>query len=338
MKRKHFKLGIILIALMALLAGMLAVAVYEIGGTQKKGDAIVFRIENGASAGQIVSKLVDEGLVRNPSLFRALLRLSGADRKLKAGTYGIDTGASMLDIMALLSEGKVLQIEVTIPEGSTASAIGLILEKAGICSQKSFLAAAANPALAERAGLPGHDFEGFLFPDTYMFPAAVSADTVVIAMAENFFKRLETIAPGVTLDRTRLRDDVILASIVEREYGVPEEAGLMASVFRNRIAIGMALQSCATVVYIITEKQGKPHPSVVYYSDLAIKDPYNTYIHRGLPPGPISNPGETALRAVFNSPESDYLYFRLIDSSSRQHRFSRTFEEHAGETIPVKGF
>jgi UPF0755 protein len=139
-------------------------------------------------------------------------------------------------------------------------------------------------------------------------------------------------------DKPRLRENVILASIVEREYGVPQEAGLMASVFRNRLAIGMALQSCATVVYIITEKQDKPHPSVVYYSDLAIKDPYNTYIHRDLPPGPISNPGETALSAVFNSPKSDYLYFRLIDSSSRQHRFSKTFEEHAGETIPVKGF
>lgn len=338
MKRKYFKLGIILVALMALIAVLVAVAITEIRGTQKKGSAMVLRIENGASAGEIASMLVDEGLIRNPSLFRALLRLSGADRKLKAGTYSIDTGASMLDIIALLSEGKVLQIQVTIPEGFTARAIGLILEKSGICSQKSFLAAAANPALAERAGLPGHDFEGFLFPDTYIFPAAASAETVVIAMAGNFFEKLETIAPGGALDKARLRDDVILASIVEREYGVPQEAGLMASVFRNRIAIGMALQSCATVVYIITEKQGKPHPSVVYYSDLAIEDPYNTYNHRGLPPGPISNPGETALRAVFNSPKSDYLYFRLIDSSSRQHRFSKTFEEHTGETIPVKGF
>ena len=338
MRRKNIMLGILIIAFIGLLLAFLTVAMTKMGGTNRAGGAIVFRVENGASAGEIASMLFEKGLIRNPSLFRVLLRLSGADRKLKAGTYSIEAGSSMLDIIILLSEGKVLQIQVTIPEGFTARAIGLILEKAGICSQSSFLAAATDPALAERAGLPGYDFEGFLFPDTYMFPAAASAETIVIAMAANFFEKLENIAPGSAQDKMRLRNDVILASIVEREYGVPQEAGLMASVFQNRIAIGMALQSCATVVYIITEKQGKPHPRVVYYSDLAIKDPYNTYIHRGLPPGPISNPGETALRAVFNSPKSDYLYFRLIDSSSRQHRFSRTFEEHAGETIPVKGF
>jgi UPF0755 protein len=100
----------------------------------------------------------------------------------------------------------------------------------------------------------------------------------------------------------------------------------------------MALQSCATIVYIITEKQLKPHPQVVHYSDLEIPDPYNSYIHRGLPPGPISNPGETALRAVFNSPQSDYLYFRVIENSEGTHKFSKTFEEHTGEAIPVKGF
>ncbi|MDP2792210.1 MAG: endolytic transglycosylase MltG [Rectinemataceae bacterium] len=330
--------GILLIGIVALFAAVLFVVLPSIRGTQQTGSPHILRIEKGSTAGDIASLLEDEGLIGSRALFRALLKLSGAERKLKAGSYSIAEGSSIPAIIAMLSEGRTLQLTVTIPEGSTARSIGLILEKAGICSQSSFLSAATDPGLAERAGLPAHNFEGFLFPDTYSFPADAQADSIVLAMARNFFERLESITPGAANNKMQLRDNVILASVVEREYGVPEEAGLMASVFRNRLAIGMALQSCATVVYIITEKQGKPHPSVVYYSDLAIKDPYNSYLNRGLPPGPISNPGETALRAVFNSPKSDYLYFRLIDSSSRQHRFSKTFEEHTGETIPVKGF
>ncbi|PKL05893.1 MAG: endolytic transglycosylase MltG [Spirochaetae bacterium HGW-Spirochaetae-9] len=338
MKGKTLVLRILLIAFAVLLAATLFIGLQGLRGIQKKGEVILLRVEKGFTADDVASLLMENGLIRNRWLFRALLQLGGADRKLKAGTYSVETGTSMLDIIGMLSKGRTLQIQVTIPEGLTARSIGIILEKAGICSQSSFLVAAADQDLAKKAGLPGKNFEGFLFPDTYSFPADAPADTVVLAMARNFSEKLEKIAPGAMIDTVKLREKVILASIVEREYGVPQEAGLIASVFQNRLAIGMALQSCATVVYIITEKQGKPHPSVVYYADLAVQDPYNSYIHRGLPPGPISNPGETALNAVFNSPESDYLYFRLIDSSSRQHRFSKTFEEHAGETIPVKGF
>lgn len=338
MTGRNLKRGILLIGIVALLAIAITVMLPSIRGKQQTGSPQILRIEKGSSAGDVASLLAAEGLIGNRFVFQALLKLSGAERKLKAGTYSIAKGSSMLTIISMLSEGKTLQLTATIPEGSTARSIGLILEKAGICSQSSFLSAANDPRLAERAGLPAPDFEGFLFPDTYSFPADAQADSIVLAMAHNFFERLEKIAPGAAKNKTQLRDSVILASIVEREYGLPQEASLIASVFRNRLAIGMALQSCATVVYIITEKQGKPHPSVVYYSDLAIKDPYNSYLNRGLPPGPISNPGETALRAVFNSPKSDYLYFRLMDSSSRQHRFSKTFEEHSGETIPVKGF
>ncbi|HWR10910.1 MAG TPA: endolytic transglycosylase MltG [Rectinemataceae bacterium] len=300
--------------------------------------AKVLRIEKGYTAGDVASLLRAEGLIRNRLVFQIYLRVSGADRKLKAGTYKIVQGTSLPSLVAALTQGKTLQIQVTIPEGSTARAIARILDKAGICGQEDFLAAVGNSALTARAGIPGATFEGFLFPDTYLFSENSDAEMIALAMAQTFFRKLGKILPGRKPDDKRLYEAVILASIVEREYGVEEEAGLIASVFKNRLAIDMALQSCATVVYIITEKQRKPHPKVVHYVDLEIDDPYNTYIHRGLPPGPISNPGETSLRAVFNSPESDYLYFRLIEDSEGLHKFSKTFQEHTGEAIPVKGF
>jgi len=139
-------------------------------------------------------------------------------------------------------------------------------------------------------------------------------------------------------DAAELNRRIIIASIVEREYRVPEEAAVMAGVFYNRLDIGMALQSCATVEYVITEIQGRPHPEQLFNRDLEIRDPYNTYIRPGLPPGPISAPGETALKAAFIPESTEYLYFRLIDTGAGRHYFSRTLDDHirAG-ALYVKG-
>jgi UPF0755 protein len=125
-----------------------------------------------------------------------------------------------------------------------------------------------------------------------------------------------------------LNNMVILASIVEREYRRGEEAPLMAGVFSNRLGIGMALQSCATVEYIITEIQDRPHPEVLSTRDTEIRDPYNTYIRPGLPPGPICAPGKVALRAALFPEKSNFLYFRLVDEASGKHYFSRTLDDH----------
>jgi UPF0755 protein len=171
--------------------------------------------------------------------------------------------------------------------------------------------------------------EGYLYPDTYLFPPAYPASRVVTAMADTFFIRLKEIRDDIlSLSPEELNRRVIIASIVEREYRVNEEAALMAGVFYNRLEIGMALQSCATVEYVITEIQGRPHPEVLYTRDTEIRDPYNTYIRPGLPPGPISAPGKVALEAAFNPAASDYLYFRLVDSASGQHYFSKNLDDH----------
>jgi UPF0755 protein len=148
-------------------------------------------------------------------------------------------------------------------------------------------------------------------------------------MADNFFSRVEKMDERImSMSPEELNKLVILASIVEREYRLDEEAPLMAGVFKNRLDIGMALQSCATVEYVITEIQGKPHPEVLSTRDTEIRDPYNTYMRPGLPPGPIASPGAVALKAVLNPTKSDYLYFRLIEADSGRHYFSRTLDDH----------
>jgi UPF0755 protein len=171
--------------------------------------------------------------------------------------------------------------------------------------------------------------EGYLYPDTYLFPPGYPAVKVIQTMADTFFARIGEIdQKAETMSSDKLNRMVILASIVEREYRLDEEAPLMAGVFFNRMEIGMALQSCATVEYVITEIQGRPHPEVLLTRDTEIRDPYNTYIRPGLPPGPICAPGATALRAVFSPAQSDYLYFRLVDPASGRHYFSQTLDDH----------
>jgi len=332
------KAVVLTISLSAILILFAAFALLLISCPQKNAVGKVIKIESGASVGEVAVMLKKEGIIRSQSLFRIFLRLSGSDKKIQAGTYKFKPGIGLAEIIDMLRNGKTATVQVTIPEGSTTRAIAEILDKAGVCKKQEFILSAGNTSLAKNAGLPAGNFEGFLFPDTYFFPENENPETIILAMSQNFFMRLARITGGLEVKPRELFDKVVLASIVEREYRVPSEAKLIASVFMNRLKIGMALQSCATVVYVITEKLGKPHPSVVHYTDLAIKDPYNTYLHRGLTPGPISNPGETALRAVFNPQKSDYLYFRLMDSSDGSHKFSKTFEEHVQESIPVKGF
>jgi UPF0755 protein len=213
-----------------------------------------------------------------------------------------------------------------------------------VCGADEFLAAASSREILDAYHVPGAGMEGYLFPDTYLFPLAYPAPMVIRAMADNFFRRLREITPEAgtpsmsAIPPIELNSRIIIASIVEREYRVPEEAALMAGVFYNRLRINMALQSCATVEYVITEIQGRPHPEVLYNRDIEIRDPYNTYVYAGLPPGPISAPGETALKAAFDPTPSNYLYFRLTDPEAGSHYFSRTLDDHirAG-ALYVKG-
>ena len=184
-------------------------------------------------------------------------------------------------------------------------------------------------------GLPCHfllvlhgSLEGFLFPDTYFFTEGMAVDSIIETLVDNFFAKIGDIPSLKGLSPEKLKERVILASIVEREYQVADEAPLIASVFQNRIDGGIGLYSCATIEYILTEIEGRPHPDRISYDDLKIDSPYNTYKWAALPPTPISNPGLIALRAVADPPETDYYYFVLTDPSTGSHTFSKDFKGH----------
>jgi len=235
----------------------------------------------------------------------------------------------MVDVHDLLVAGYQEQVKLTIPEGWTLKKIARYMEDKGIADREDFLEAASSPSLLDQFGIPAENLEGYLFPDTYFFPRGYPAYGVVEEMVENFFRRLADIAPeALQWDRERLHRRVIMASIVEREYRRSEEAPLIASVFYNRLDYNIGLESCATLGYIITDIQDKPHPEFLSAEDKRIDSPYNTYRWAGLPPGPISSPGAVALEAAFHPADTGYYYFVLKNPETGEHYFSEDLKEH----------
>lgn len=298
-------------------------------------DTLIFSVPRGESARIIINNLAKKSLVR--STFFAYYYSRFLNLSLKAGTYRLSPAMSTSAILRLIAQGKQEYSRVTVPEGFSLIKIALHLEKEGIVSSTAFLEAARNLSVLSEYGLPGKNAEGFLFPDTYFFPYQTDASLIVEIMVDTFFGKLAALQ-GVPADAEEVYEKVILASIIEREYRVASEAALISSVFSNRLKIGMGLQSCATIEYIITEIQGKPHPLRLMDSDLAIPSEYNTYLWAGLPPGPISSPGLVALAAAFNPAETHYLYFRLTDTEEGTHSFTRSLDEHiqAGSQLVLK--
>ena len=300
---------------------------------------VEFRVNRGISLSAVSKDLKNARIIPSSKIFILFLRILGADTTIKPGLYQFDPFLPPIEVARKLIHGDIVTEKIVIPEGRTAKQTALLLEERGIVSSDIFMQRVNDPELAASLGIPSSSCEGYLYPDTYFLEKNSDPDNVIRLMVSNFKKTVKKIAEakGDQFSSETLYKKVILASIIEREYRLPEDAPLISSVFYNRLARQMPLQSCATVVYVITDHLGRPHPSVVYYNDLKIKDAYNTYIHKGLPPGPISNPGEVSLRAAIYPATTDYLFFRLDDSGSGKHRFSRTLEEHNEIALIPKG-
>jgi UPF0755 protein len=331
----------ILIALVVI--GVLAVfvAFYENSppSASVEPQARLFIVPRGSSAYSVSRRLENEGFIRSADFFTLYLRVTDTAERLEAGTYEIPPRAGMHEIARMMVEGRQALRKITVPEGYTLKDIASILDEAGVCRADDFLAASRDPALLAERGIPGPSAEGYAFPDTYDFPLLSDGSFVLGSMIANFFRSVGREFPeSAALGPEKLSEAVILASIVEREYRIKEEAPRIAGVFMNRLRIGMGLQSCATIVYIISDILGGKRPDVIRVEDLSIKSPYNTYLWAGLPPGPISNPGLVALGAAFRPEKNEYLYFRLTDPAKGAHTFTRSLDEHieAG-VIPVKG-
>ncbi len=282
---------------------------------------VEFAVPPGESFHDIARRLETEGLVVSAWRVRALARVIGADRSIHAGTYLLRRGQPPLSILDELVAGRVLQRRVTVPEGMRAEQIAEVVEDALAVPAAEFLAVVGDSARAARMGARSGTLEGYLFPDTYRFPDGVTAAEVVDAMLARFEDVWRGL-PGARPDGYDRHDLVTLASIVEAETPLGPEKPRVAAVYWNRLDAGWKLQADPTVRYGL----GYWAPRV-YYKQLGIDTPYNTYMREGLPPGPIGSPGEEALAAVL-APLTPCEDFYFVASGNGGHVFSRTKAEH----------
>ena len=282
----------------------------------------LFEVSRGQGSVAVVRNLTNEKLIRSARYFNMLLRLTGRSGKIKAGTYELNDGMSAGEIADVLTLGRVRMINVRVPEGWNNKQIANALVRKGLVkTPEEFLDIAKDPAELSKFGLVGATSEGYLFPDTYSVPFGFPPRKMHELMIKRFFLQLKKAGAPDGISRQDLHQRVILASIVEREAVRASERPVMAQVFLNRLEKGMKLESCATVQYLLK----KPRERLLF-RDLEIQSPYNTYINKGFPPGPISNPGLAALKAAFQPKESPYLFFVL--KPDRSHHFSMTYSEH----------
>jgi len=304
----------------------LAAAPVSPGSSQE----VVFEVPHGAGTATIASALEEQGLIRDRLEFRVLAVLLGWEGRLKAGRFELSPGYSTWQTLRKIGRGEVITVPVTVPEGYTLAQIEeLLVEKGyvqpgGLEAVLEKLASEGEiPFLPEsRWGLI-EPFEGLLFPDTYFFEESTDIETVMRAMAR---RTAEVFTPEFRARADELGftpyEVLTLASIIEKEAAVSEERPVISSVYHNRLDIGMGLEACPTVFYVL----GKPMSEPLFIEDLGVESPYNTYLYAGLPPGPICSPGRESIRAALYPADTDYYYF--VSKNDGTHHFSRTLAEH----------
>lgn len=333
--RKALRYILILIIVgVLIIAGGLG-AIYLVPNTFAQDDGTqVLVIEKGQTGTEIADMLYERGLIRSTQGFKLWLYLSGTNDKLQTGHYQIPNKVTVRELISLLQEGHVESIRVTIPEGYTVGDIAIVLEKNQIMKAKDFLAEAKTfvPYPYMKGTRPAtYPVEGFLFPSTYEIPVGATPREVIQMMADEMNRYLTpAVKKQIQAQHMSIHDFVTLASIVERESLFDADRPTIAGVFKKRLAHGIPLQSDATISYVLGYAKED-----VTIGDTQLQSPYNTYVSKGLPPGPIANPGKKALDAVLHSEDTDYLYF-VADKDGHNH-FSKTYEEHLAEVHKIYG-
>ncbi|MCL6639558.1 MAG: endolytic transglycosylase MltG [Firmicutes bacterium] len=316
-----------------LIAGVLAAAIIgyhallsPVAGPGQAREVTV-TIPPRATAVQVGALLKQSGIIKSPLAFRFYARLQGLDESLKAGEYRISNGLSTPAVLRELVDGRLSLQTVTVPEGYTTAGVAELLAGEGLVDRERFLSAAGNDDFPYDfiSGLPhgSRRLEGYLFPDTYQVARGSGERAVIDLMLSRFEKEIKDLnyeeragQMGLTLHQA-----VTVASMVESEAKVDRERPLIAGVIYNRLKRSMPLQIDATVQYALAG-----HKEKLYYKDLEVDSPYNTYKIKGLPPGPIAMPGRASLIAAVNPVQTDYLYY--VAKPDGTHAFAVTLEEH----------
>ena len=273
-------------------------------------------IARGESAATLASALGTANIVKDPQLLRALLRVSGRAGAIHSGAFRFQYPQNLLTVAyrLIVGDSGIPPVRITFPDGTTARAMAPRVAAALPEISASDFITAAEP------------YEGYLFPDTYIFTADATADSVVATLRDNFDAKLQPLLPAIAASGHSLSDIVIMASIVEKEARTSADKAMVAGILWNRIKLGMPLQTDVVFGYIFGRETYAP--SLV---DLTVDSPYNTYTHKGLPPGPIDSPGLASLEAAINPTPSKYLYY-LADKNGVMH-YATTFAQHEANVV-----
>ncbi len=298
----------------------------------------VFVIQPGESVRSISDRLEQTGLIRNAQTFRTYLLWTGLDTIIQTGTYRLSPAQTGRDIAQMLKSTTLTEVPFSVLPGWRLEEIAASLPTSGLdITPTAFMAAAADPTNAPDFLPAATSAEGFLFPGKYTLLRTTSAEQLVFLLLQSFSSKLTPdLQSGFTSHGLSVFQAVTLASIIQREAIVADEMPMLASVFYNRLGIGMRLQTDPTVQYALgydsVLKTWWTTP--LSLDDLKVDSPYNTYLHPGLPPGPISNPGLAALQAVAAPATSNYFYFQARCDKSGLHNFAETLDQHKQNNCP----
>ncbi len=289
------------------------------------GGDIVFTLEKGRGASPALRSLAREGIIRSPVSLLMAYRLFFSEESLKAGEYRLGFPAGGKDVLIKMFRGEILLHPFTVPEGLTALEIGDLLEGRFAVEPGALESDLRRTGLIADWDSRATDLEGYLFPDTYHFPEDATSREIIEAMVAQFRKTYGKDWKDRTAELgMEIREVVTLASLIEKETARAEERPLVSAVFHNRLRIGMKLDCDPTIIYAL-KLEGRS-VTRLRTRDLKNPSPYNTYLHRGLPPGPICNPGRPALEAALRPADEAFLFF--VSRNDGTHVFSRSFKEH----------
>ena len=286
-------------------------------------EKVVIEITNGLGLKDIAQRLEESRVITSGEVFIIYVLFKGVGSRLQAGEYEFQPGATISSVAKKLVIGDIVVRKITIPEGLNINEIGELLEKEGVVSKKEFMIRASSVEFTEE--LLGHSFssfEGYLFPETYFYKKGITSDDLIRLMVTRYKKVWGSVSRSVRDSKLNEHEIVTLASIIQKETGVPDERYLISDVFHNRLRLGMRLESDPTVIYGL----GNDFNGDLTKEKLKHDSGYNTYINFGLPPGPIANPGKGSLEAALNPPESNYLYF--VSKGDGTHEFSTNYRDH----------
>ena len=285
-------------------------------------------VPKGTSARQMAALLQNSGVVRHSWIF-LIARALRHGATLQAGEYRFTQPASVLDIFDRIERGDIFYYELVVPEGKNMFDIAAAAERLGLFPAQRFLEAARNPAAIRDLDPQAPTLEGYLFPNTYRLSRSTTPEQLCLTMTGKFREVWRGLRTDASVHRT-----VTLASLVEKEGKLPDERPIIASVFTRRLSIGMKLDCDPTTIYAALLAGN--YRGGIHKSDLASGDPYNTYQHAGLPPGPIANPGVASLAAVLHPADTDYLYFVARADGSGGHNFSANLAAHEANIVKYR--